>query len=140
MTQEQVFAKWLKVMRNPVSGKHTGSLESVTEPCKRCCLGHLCAAIAPYLRNEQIETVYYADKAGVLPDEVAELANISRYGTFIHPIKVGFDDRLCCSLVDLNDRTTVALHEIANIIEREYKAGNFAPFRADKKEELFFGD
>ena len=130
MINKDALDKWLKVLRDPASRKVKGMLESVDEPNYRCCLGHLCHALG-VPRHGDYQEVNYGMAIGEardinwsqLPAYVAQQVGITEAGDFIHPVV--YERFEYGSLADLNDETEITPQEIADIIEREAKAGNF---------------
>ena len=124
-------ALWLATLRDPESLAHVGELESGGEPRARCCLGHACHALGAQ-RNE-VERARYAPPritydgfSGQLPPSIAERLDISRNGAFVNPVALG-DEHYGC-LVTVNDRYRPTPRQMASIIEREMRAGNFVTF------------
>ena len=125
-TRAEAFDHWLLQLRHPDSLKHRGELEDSKNPNARCCLGHLCHAlgIESYVGQTR---VYYQNNSTVLPEEVAELLDITTVGHMRKPVP--YDDRVYYTLSKLNDESNIDTVGIADVIEKQLVEDNFFPFR-----------
>ena len=127
MINQDALDKWLKVLRDPASKKAKGELESLGLPEYRCCLGHLCYALEVPSRRVDNNLEYGEDRDTSytqLPEYIARQVGITQDGDFIRDVEYDEVGTFGC-LADLNDQTDITPQEIADIIEREAKAGNF---------------
>ena len=127
--------KWLAELRKPTSKRHLGELESPKDPFARCCLGHACAALIPERRTSTAEGTYlgrkgyritYMDQSAQLPPSVAKMLDIHPRGYFIKPVQCGRFELI--SLIQVNDKARYNPKQIALLIERNCKLGNFVPY------------
>ena len=134
-TQEQIDefrAQWLAQLRSSEAKKHVRWLEDAEDSDKRCCLGHACHALGIDRHINVInQMVAYGDNAfslmntKVLPSEAQAKLNINESGEFVHTIRLNGKGILFQSLSHLNDRSGLEPHEIADIIEENFKSNNF---------------
>ena len=132
---------WLKVMRDPKSGKALKKLENPENRHDRCCLGHLCHAMQAKSKVANFGSMHSSDGGrdcvfydfndhrwthDVLPNELAKELDITFTGSFNTPIDI--DGCEVSSMASLNDDTDLTPAEIANVIESQFKAGNVTPY------------
>ena len=133
--------KWLDQLRNPEAGKHQRQIEDVANPSKRHVMGHACHVLGAERDTYEDKFVTYKDaedmqfynglgrsmtSAGILPYTVAEKLNITRHGRF--NIELYRDRTFFRNLTLINDKSEMTLHEMADIIEKQFANDNFAPF------------
>ena len=122
--------------------------------CPRCCMGHACHVLVPWTRTFHPDdeedgmgkthlgiTVNYLGEGVIMPHDVCAMLDITSEGQLENPIELD-EDRFSDdadselvesgkvgSLVELNDCTDLTHAEIGKIIEVQFKADNFKPFR-----------
>ena len=129
---------WLRVMRDPKSGKTKHKLENLENRNNRCCLGHLCysmngnSKVTSYGCDiEGKDTVFYdfndeVWEHDVLPNELAKELDMTPTGSFTMAIDIGVIS--VRSMASLNDDTELTPAEIADVIEAQFRAGNVTPY------------
>ena len=143
-TQEEINEnrrKWLDQLRDPQARKTTEKLESSVKPNERCCLGHACHALGSDREACADGIVYYDGEEGILPRSVEQKLNITHRGDFKEPIIVKFmkredlpyglrpygTERQVSDLIEVNDFTELTPQQIADVIEDQFRTGNFSP-------------
>ena len=141
-TQEEINEnrrKWLDQLRDPEAGKTTEKLESSVKSNERCCLGHACHALGSDREACADGIVYYDGEEGILPRSVEQKLNITHRGDFKEPIIVKFmkredlpyglrpygTERQVSDLIEVNDFTELTPQQIADVIEDQFRTGNF---------------
>jgi len=103
-------------LMNSASLKHTGGLESQSDPNARCCLGHMCHALVPETRyTDGYDKVRYIDRAVVY----APATIVNRLGLFSDD---GVSDPATegqrpLRLAMLNDDTDATPQDIGQILQ-----------------------
>ena len=102
----------------------------------RCCLGHYCAAkglqavaVKVYDLETGSKVLYtydpqYEKNIYALPQHLAKSLGITKYGRFVQSVVV--EGRQMVGLTDVNDYTDLSPAQIADVIEQQFAAGNFA--------------
>lgn len=131
----------LAELRKPESKRHAGELESVKDPCARCCLGHMTAALADKLsitrtvelwKDQRAKNVRYNAERSYIPHTACRALDMTRGGQFVDPqeakTRSGVVERFG-GLVAVNDCTNWRPKRMADFIEKQMRAGNFEPYR-----------
>ena len=124
---EQARGVWLDFLREPGRKKTKGILERLSAQDERCCLGHACHVLKAK-RQVTPHAVFYGEDLvdDVLPEEIANLLNITYDGAFSKPVRIGGLHFM--SIADVNDNTEFTPAGIADVLEEQFDAGNMQAF------------
>ena len=141
----EAWEKWMAFLREEGREKAYGMLEDHDSPERRCCIGHGCVAVGA---NRSIEPnehgndhVLYEGQSACFATSMCKLFNCSPCVDFKERVKIDAmyvntenlesfakNDFLFTDAAQLNDNTTLRPGQIADILEREWKAGNIRGF------------
>jgi hypothetical protein len=124
ITKDNFIKIWTDAL---LSGKYEKGQRRLKRDGKYCCLGVLCelANLQTHKFSDGIEFIG-SNGAGStvnIPRSLAKELHFNEAGIFKRPIE--FNGGSYDGLTGLNDESSATFPEIAEIIKREYAAGNF---------------